>query len=241
MANKTTPQEIIGIDLLRAFAALGVFYYHSHLGAMLAKYTGIRFFNVTDGFGAMYAVPLFFLISGYCIHASNIKYLKTNASLPLKKYYKRRLLRIYPAYFAALIVAIGVNYYTSPNYKLNGNDFLIHCLSLQGFSVFYFNTINLVLWTITIELAFYAIYPVFYYTRLRYGLNYSLAFVFVVSCLSIFYFQLKGNITPPQRFWVLNLWFAWCCGAFLADKKMIQHTRFNKPTYLLIYGFILAA
>src|SRR5476649_1859072 len=98
MTDKTSPQKVIAIDILRALAALGVFYYHNHSGDMLAKYSGLSWLRYTDAFGATYAVPLFFLISGYCIHWSNIKYLKAKRSLPLKEYYVRRFLRIYPAY-----------------------------------------------------------------------------------------------------------------------------------------------
>jgi peptidoglycan/LPS O-acetylase OafA/YrhL len=239
MADKTGPQKIIAIDLLRAFAALGVFYYHNHAGSTIAKYTGLSFFRVTDAFGATFAVPLFFLISGYCIHASNIKYLKANRSLPLKEYYIRRFLRIYPAYFIALFVALAVNYFTLNNYRPTNNDLLIHLFALQGFTTPYFNTINLVLWTISIEIAFYIIYPLFYYIRFKYNLNSALAFTFVISCISIFYYGYGNGVSLPQRFCVFNLWFAWCCGAFLADKKAFNPGDLKKPVYLYFYLIIL--
>jgi peptidoglycan/LPS O-acetylase OafA/YrhL len=241
MEIKATTQKIVAIDMLRALAALGVFYYHNHVGSIIAKFSGLAFFNVTDAFGAIYAVPLFFLISGYCIHASNIKYVKLNTPLPLKEYYRRRFLRIYPAYFFALLFALAVNYLILPHYKPNNYDLLIHFFSLQGFTVAYFNTINIVLWTISIELAFYVIYPLFYYVRIKHNLNYALAFTFVVSCLSITYFQIKGAISLPQHFFVFNLWFAWCCGAFLADKRMLTALDLKKPGYLFSYFIILIA
>ncbi|HWZ16316.1 MAG TPA: acyltransferase [Mucilaginibacter sp.] len=241
MADKTGPQKIVSIDILRAIAALGVYYYHNQSGATLAKYTGLSIFNYTDGFGALYAVPLFFLISGYCIHASNIRYIKSNSSLPLKDYYLRRFLRIYPPYIAALLIALTINYCTIPGYKPAGTDLLIHFFSLQGFTVAYFNTINIVLWTISIEIAFYAIYPVFYFVRFKYNLNYALALTFFVSALSIAYFMNTNLISLPQRFCVFNLWFAWCCGAFLADKKMLSADDLKQPIYLFIYAIILTA
>src|SRR6185503_2271632 len=238
MQGKPVLQKIIAIDLLRALAALSVFYFHNHSGTLLVKYSGIPFLKVTDALGAIYAVPLFFLISGYCIHASNIKYLKANRSLPLKEYYRRRFLRIYPPYFAALIFDIAVNYIVVKNYQLNLYDGIIHLFSLQGFTTPYFNTINLVLWTISIELAFYAIYPVFYYIRFKYNLNYALAFTFIISCLSISYFMLKGNYSVPERFCVFNLWFSWCAGAYLADKKMLSTADFKRPVYVVLYLLI---
>ncbi len=220
---------------------MGVFYVHNHSGGTLAKYTGLSFFRYTDAFGAIYAVPLFFLISGYCIHASNIKYIKTKCALPLKEYYVRRFLRIYPPYFVALILAITVNFITDTNYRLSVHDLLIHLLSWQGFTIAYFNSINIVLWTISVELAFYVIYPLFYYIRHKFNLNYALMFTLAISCLSIVWFCSKGNISLPERFCVFNLWFAWCCGAFLADKKALNPGELKRPIYLLLYLIIFIA
>jgi len=238
MAEKATQQKIIAIDIARAFAALGVFYYHNHIGYFLSKYSGLSILTSTDAFGALYAVPLFFLISGYCIHLSNIKYLKAKSPLPLKDYYVRRFLRIYPPYFAALVFALLVNYIAIPGYTIHSPDVLVHLFSLQGFTVAYFNTINIVLWTISVELAFYAIYPLFYYLRFKFSLNYALAFTFLVSCLSIAWYTYQGPITLPQRFCVFNLWFAWCCGAYLADKKTLNPGDLKKPVYVFCYLII---
>lgn len=239
MAEKKPIQNIIAIDILRALAALGVFTYHTHAGALMAKYTGFHIMAYADALGAFYAVPLFFLISGYCIHASNIKYIKANTNLPLKEYYRRRFLRIYPPYLFALLFAIGVNYITLDGYEPGAGDFFVHLFSLQGFTVPYFNSINVVLWTISVEIAFYVIYPVFYFIRFKYSLNYALQFAFIVSCISIAWFQVNGNITVAQRFCVFNLWFAWCCGAFLADKKKLSPDDLKRPVYLVFYFVIL--
>ena len=166
-------QSLVSIDILRALAALGVFYYHQHIGATLAHYSGMSWLKETDSFGALYAVPLFFLISGYCIHLSNIKYLKNNQALPLKEYYRRRFLRIYPPYLAALVFSIAVIFITDQNASIGKADLFAHIFLLQGFTVAYFNTINVVLWTISVEMAFYILYPVFYYLRSRFSLNYT--------------------------------------------------------------------
>jgi peptidoglycan/LPS O-acetylase OafA/YrhL len=234
--NIIKEQKSISIDLLRSIAALGVFYYHTHAGTLAARYSSMSFIGYTDSFGAFYAVPLFFLLSGYCIHASNIKYIKANRALPLREYYTRRALRIYPPYFAALLFSIVVNYITIPTYKVSLIDILIHLFSLQGFSAPYFNAINVVFWTISIELAFYVIYPVFYYLRLRYSLKYSLALVFAVSCVSISCLLFKEETATTAQFYnVFNLWFAWCCGAFLADKRSLNPNDLKQPIYIYIY------
>jgi len=225
---------------LRALAALGVLFYHQHVGGLLAQYSGIPLFTKIDVFGANYAVPLFFLISGYCIHLSNIIYLKKNQNLPLKKYYIKRLLRIYPPYILALLFSIIVNHMTTASVNPSLTDVIIHVFVLQGFFQSSFNSINVVLWTISIELAFYLIYPIFYYLRSRYSLNLALLFSFTISSSCIIGYYLKTDLYyAAQKYFVLNLWFAWCCGAYLADKKTFSNNDLTKPLYKLIYLFIV--
>jgi peptidoglycan/LPS O-acetylase OafA/YrhL len=233
--------NLISIDIVRAIAALGVYFYHSAIGSMLYKYLKIPLIKNIDAFGATYAVPLFFLISGYCIHLSNLKYIKSEQPLPLIQYYKRRLLRIFPPYLVALLLSILINFYTKVHSQPTTNDLIIHLFCLQGFSVPYFNTINLVLWTITVEIAFYLIYPLFYYLRYKYSLNTAIISVFLISAINIIYLSLEKAPTLPQFFWVGNLWFAWCVGAFIADKiyfdaNSIKKNNF-KIAYLIIFTF----
>jgi hypothetical protein len=83
-------RSLVSIDILRAIAVLGVFFYHQHIGSLIVLYTVIPVIGWIDNFGASYAVPLFFLISGYCIHLSNLKYMGESRHLPLNEYYKRR-------------------------------------------------------------------------------------------------------------------------------------------------------
>ncbi|MBC7400088.1 MAG: acyltransferase [Mucilaginibacter sp.] len=231
--------SLLSIDILRAIAAFGVFAYHQHIFGLIARYTSVPAIDMIDNFGAAFAVPLFFLISGYCIHLSNMKHLAGNKPLPLKEYYKRRFLRIYPPYLAALIFSVAVNYSTY-NTLPTTSDFIVHLFVLQGFTVAYFNTINLVLWTVSVEIAFYLIYPIFYCIRLKYSLNKALLFTLLISTLSIVYFWSKTVLTLPQYFCVFNIWFAWCCGAFLADKETFSPVDIRKPMYILIYAGIIA-
>jgi peptidoglycan/LPS O-acetylase OafA/YrhL len=209
------------------------------LGGLLSRYTGISLLAVTNDFGSTYAVPLFFLLSGYCIHLSNIKYIKDGKPLPLKNYYKRRFLRIYPAYLVALSLSLLVNLMTGDLPQVNTQDLLTHIFLFQGFSVHYFNSINVVLWTITIEVAFYVIYPIFYYLRLNCSLPKALSFTLIVSTISILFFSLKNNISYPQKYFVLNLWFAWCCGAYLADRRTLNKLRLNSLAHKLLYTAVV--
>jgi len=234
-------QSLVSIDIARAIAAFGVFYYHQHIGSMLSQYTGISWLQYTDTFGATFAVPLFFLISGYCIHLSNIKYIKADEPLPVKAYYIRRFRRLYPPYAAALLLSIAVALITQPGYHLSLADTLVHIFLLQGFTVNYFTSINVVLWTISVEVAFYIIYPVFYYLRRKYLLDKALLATLAVSVISITCFSFSGNNSYPAIYFVLNIWFSWCSGAYLADKVKLGESNLSKPVYKIIYAVILVA
>ena len=236
--NFNNSKSLLSIDILRAFAALGVYYYHQHIGALLATYTHLRWLESTDVFGAVYAVPLFFLVSGYCIHLSNLKYLQNNQPLPLKLYFERRFRRIYPAYLVALIFSIWVNQLTGQMKHLSLADLASHVFLLQGFSVSYFNTINVVFWTISIEMAFYILYPVFYYIRLRYSRRFAMLIALAVSSISIFYFFFNDQLSFPELFCVTNIWFGWCCGALLAEMQWLKTTGLKKTSVALTYGII---
>jgi peptidoglycan/LPS O-acetylase OafA/YrhL len=161
--------NFISIDILRGFAASMVFFYHYGLGKVLAEKTDINLFKVIDLIGSTYAVPLFFLISGFCIHLSQLKqnHYKNSEQLNSLTYFKRRFWRIYPIYFIVLLFSCTVM--AMQGDKIKTEDFFVHLFVLQGFSVTYFNSINLVLWTITIEICFYILYPLWYYIRTKGG------------------------------------------------------------------------
>jgi peptidoglycan/LPS O-acetylase OafA/YrhL len=236
---KTPTSHLISIDIARAVAALGVFTYHQNIGSTLSRYTDMQWLSFIDSFGANYAVPLFFLISGYCIHLSNLQYLKSEQSLPLKEYFTRRILRIYPAYLFALILGL-LSYHIVYHSKFVGiKDILSHLLLIHGFTTTYFLRINLPLWTISVEAALYILYPLFYLTRLRFSLGYALLLAFVSSCISIIYFSNCATITLPEKYFVVNMWFAWCVGAYLADKKNLNENDLKKPIYKIIYFLII--
>ncbi|MCX2492583.1 acyltransferase family protein [Pedobacter sp. PF22-3] len=230
---KISHQSFHSINILRGVAALGVFWYHQQYGRVLAKYTNQSLFNLTDQFGSTYAVPLFFLISGFCIHLSSLGYLAENRELNLKAYFTKRLKRIYPPYLIALLFAIIINWLIKPSFYLGIKDFIVHLFVLQGFFEKSFNTINLVFWTISIELAFYFLYPLFFFLRKKYALRYVIAIISIISTFSIVYFINVEYTHLVQRYFVLNLWLGWCMGAFISDKIFLD-INFNWKKFLLL-------
>lgn len=214
----------ITIDILRGFAASTVFIYHYGLSSMLIKLFRITGLEIFSKIGASYAVPLFFLISGFCIHLSQLKQCSISGSNELKfwPYIKRRLWRIYPTYLIIFLFACAVS--SIEGTHISVSDFFIHIFVFQGFSVKYFNSINLVLWTITIEMLFYLIYPIWYLMRNKLGLNQALLVAFITSGISCSIINLFFDYNHlPSRYFVLNIWGAWCFGAWLCEQLVVNH------------------
>lgn len=162
---KITSSNLITIDIVRGFAALSVFIYHYGVGLVLGKATGWSGFITLSLPGAVFAVPLFFAVSGFCIHWSQLRQEQRQGQslIDYKMYFWRRFWRIYPTYLVALLFSCAVQ--AMEGQKVDLWDFLLHITLLHGFSVAAFNSINLVLWTISIEAMFYVLYPLWYAAR----------------------------------------------------------------------------
>jgi len=149
--------RINNFDLLRIFAALQVVMIHSalHLGVAQPGWWWL-----VDAFPG---VPIFFMISGFLISASYER------SSSVASYARNRILRIYPGLWCCLLVTILVA-------SLFGFGFVrwqaLEWLVCQLVGVIYtphflrsfgFGSYNGSLWTIPIELQFYAVLPILYW------------------------------------------------------------------------------
>jgi peptidoglycan/LPS O-acetylase OafA/YrhL len=205
------------VNVARGIAALSVFVYHYGVGPVIAKYTGITQFNWISIPGASYGVTLFFVISGFCIHGSEWRRLQKNsATLSVGQYFERRIRRIYPLYSVTLLLSCLLNWVQSK--PLSAADVISHAFLLHGFSRDYFNSINLVLWTISIEACFYLIYPAWLILRLRVGLGRAFIYGSVISVAScVFTAVYLYPYGLPSRWFFLNVWGGWLLGAWMAE------------------------
>ncbi len=108
---KSIKNNLVSIDILRGFAASSVFLFHYGFAFMIFKIFGTHSTDFIAVIGAKYGVPLFFLISGFCIHLSQLKQNQHLASdrFHFSKYLIRRFWRIYPAYVIILFFSCSVS------------------------------------------------------------------------------------------------------------------------------------
>ena len=113
------------VDMLRGMAALAVVIYHARerLWCGTSRLVSEAGFPTTPNeltayllsvfrFGWL-GVPLFFVLSGYCVHRSFAHRLQADSasSIDWRAYACRRLWRIYPVYLAALALTAATDCY----------------------------------------------------------------------------------------------------------------------------------
>lgn len=98
-------------------------------------------------------VDLFFLLSGFLIAQPFLR----SPDVSIKKFYQNRMIRIFPVYFLVLtLVVIGFfPYYTPPSENLF-QSIILHGFFLHDYTG---SDINVVFWSLGVELKFYLIAP----------------------------------------------------------------------------------
>ena len=237
-------KRLLSIDALRGVAALAVVFFHARemtwigisamwhankLAPNLNAFLGYLTFPVIFGWAA---VPLFFVLSGYCIHRPHVAKLKQDADyrLDLKTYFIRRLWRIYPVLFAAIVFTALLDVYTRAHFpqdlKLGDNsvgNFGANLLGLQGIVGTPYGT-NVPLWTLSMEIHFYVIYPLLFLLTKKFGPRVTIAVVATISLLSL----LIIRQTHIGLVIFLPFWFTWTVGFLVAEyeaKRFRFHLR----------------
>ena len=152
--------------MLRFFAFLIVFFHHAfpHDPTFWTK-LGVPLFlaRVVAGIGATgaFGVSLFFVLSSYLITELLLREKTLLGTLDIKSFYVRRILRIWPLYFAFLALAVALQWIVPGQHVtwragmwfsfLAGNWFIV----FHGFP----SSVIFPLWSVSIEEQFYITWP----------------------------------------------------------------------------------
>jgi peptidoglycan/LPS O-acetylase OafA/YrhL len=243
-------QHIAIIESARGFAALYVVLNHVtemlHLTKIFPQDSVITLIIKLLFIYGDQAVLLFFVLSGFSIHYTSAdRNLLTRPGL--LNYYYLRWRRIYPIFILAICLTYGIDLL---GYWLHIDTYtkhiqLIdapHVLSTLGFLTdrHYIDGIlmptpegDAPLWSLSYEVFYYLIYPLYWYINQRWGFISALTTGFV---LSISTFAL-GKLFGPQHFYnVIDLYVIWCLGAVLAEMHR-RNITFKLP--MLIHAPII--
>jgi len=185
METSSRAHQLDALTGVRAFAALWVFVFHSWLNggsptvpvSILPQPIDL---SPLAAFGWL-GLDVFFVLSGFLL--TRQAFFKAERSVATSRstgfaaafgekytsYLRRRILRVYPAYYACLtaLLLLGA---TGIYLRLPGKfELLFHLGMIHNFIEQYIATMNGVFWTLPFEWQFYLIFPCLFVVLRRYG------------------------------------------------------------------------
>lgn len=212
-------ERLVVFDFIRLFAILMVVLSHT------LKVGNLPF---DIGYLGILGNALFFFISGYLIYLNNHKF---DSKKDIVKFYKKRLLRIYPLYTIAVIFLLLVCLMFGTISAYSPFEIIVSLLGLQ--MVFYPKLVTepLVLWFIGMILIFYVIYPLAMYFSRQNIVKY-----FILSCFAIGLLVLVKVFTGFIGGGVFEYYFVFVAGVLAA---WIQIFKSNHIKILNIASWII--
>src|SRR5215217_1945792 len=158
--EETRLGRMLTLDAMRGAAALAVVTYHALGVSKQTAWSGWQYwlpqitaYTVHFAYAGIY---LFFVISGFCIHLFWAKARAAGVEKPVINFFvfwKRRVRRLYPPYFAALALYLCYHAYKTP-IEVTGFywwDVGLHLFMLHNLDLRTTYTINGAFWTLAIE------------------------------------------------------------------------------------------
>src|SRR5215208_4175849 len=224
--------RMLTLDAMRGVAALVVVTYHALGVAPQTAWSGWQYWlPQLTGYIVHFAyagIYLFFVISGFCIHLFWAKARAAGVDKPVINFltfWKRRVRRLYPPYFAALALYLCYIAYKTP-VQITGFylwDVLLHLVMLHNVDARTTYTINGAFWTLAIEEQLYLAYFLLLFLRIRYGWARTL-----VSCVAarigwLIMSHVVGQsfgVTIPVNEAAASYWFIWALGALSVEAAL---------------------
>ena len=233
MTSAAPAVRLRSIDFLRGTAALAVVFGHAItaapytiFGSLFTQICALTMWIAQSG------IPLFFVISGFCIHLGQVRH---GGRFKFTAFWRRRIWRLYPTYFVVLVASIGLLIamliagtgdellvrYPEPKGRWIAADFVYHALMLHGLHpLFDQGAGNPPLWTLAREEYLYLMYPLLLVLGRR--LPWYSVSTLLVGLSVLFQHVLTRFTTEPDPLWLLTqsapaLWIQWQLGVVAAD------------------------
>ena len=230
--ERTTLGRMLTLDAMRGGAALAVVTYHALGVAPQTAWVGwewwlpqITAYVVHFAYAGIY---LFFVISGFCIHLYWAKARAAGVREPVinfLSFWKRRVRRLYPPYFAALALYLCYLAYKTP-VEVTGFyvwDVVLHLFMLHNLDLRTTYTINGAFWTLAIEEQLYLAYFLLLFLRIRYGWARTLLLCFSARIAWVImgrYLSHSFGVHIPLGEAAATNWFIWALGALSVEAAL---------------------
>lgn len=194
-----------------------------------------------------FGVGLFFVISGFCIHAPLVRRELEGADprIDYRAFYRRRFVRLYPAHLGALALSVlaaalvptpagaaSLVSVTTPT-QLGLHLFMAHTFDSAAF-----HSGNAVLWTLALETHFYLAYPLFLALRRRFGTTRVLLFATAVAVALTVAGRFAGPSFALVQASALGRWWEWILGCLVVELVLSRRPSAS-PSYLQVIAVTL--
>jgi peptidoglycan/LPS O-acetylase OafA/YrhL len=236
---KGTLKHVEFLDQLRGVAILAVLLFHTLgmvFGYDVLPWRGwFRDFSTAGSF--LYflplsigniGVPIFFVVSGFCIHLSFQSQGQRWGSFII-----RRIFRIYPAYLVALcfFTLLYMQYFRLDfSSQLMWTQLITHLVFVHNFLNGTIGGVNGSFWSIAVEAQLYLLYPALLYLVGKLGWRRTMLLLAAIEILIRSAYGLMetlgasdtiaGNIAWKFSISPLGYWFSWSLGAAIADSYL---------------------
>lgn len=184
------------LDGLRGIAAMAVVLYHGVFwlpAPETAAYLRLQHLLSFGHQGGMMGVTFFFVLSGFLITRLLIEERKRTGRIRIGSFYMRRLLRIWPLYYAALI--IGILICTSYGSETRPLSLLLYATFLANFDHIWHGFIECgilgVQWSVSVEEQYYLVWPILFLFIDRF--RHPTAILLLLATLSLVFTVTAGN------------------------------------------------
>jgi len=212
MSNNTEKVYFQGLYGLRFVAAAAVVISHIEQIKLNHKYFSLFNFPVINNFGFC-GVILFFVLSGFLITYLLLAEKENKGTISVKKFYIRRILRIWPVYFLIIALSFFIIPYFSSFFEHNLFSEMInqkHFLKKLGLSLIFLPHIAIILfpplpcgqiWTIGLEEQFYLLWPMV----IKFFKKYLL---FTILMINLFFVAVSYYVTNINNNFLLSSYFS---------------------------------
>lgn len=198
------------LTAVRGIAAFWVFVYHAWVAAgpqLLVVTIASLAIDLTPLASCGWAgVDIFYVLSGFLLWGLFDDWAAGRKDhLPLYRYAERRALRILPPYYGQLVLLALLGFATNLVTRPTPPDILWHLTVLHGWSWTYWQTLNGVWWTLSVEMQFYVTLPFLAWLVRRIGWWRTLALGYSVMLawrMGAFVWAIEGSV--PYRVFLLE-------------------------------------
>jgi peptidoglycan/LPS O-acetylase OafA/YrhL len=245
------------LDGLRGLAALYVVIFHiyRYLGDSLPGILSIPAKVLRYG---NFAVIVFIVLSGYCLMLPIARSQSYQINGTLGNYLQRRIKRILPPYYAALIFSLilvfifaelnslGIFHWkNSLDYGefspfITSKDVVTHFLLIHNISTDTLGSINAPMWTVAVEWQIYFLFPLVLLPVWRYfGFFKFSLFTFLISVIPVYLFP---HVVDPLHSWYIGLFALGMIAAnigFSQQEKAIKFRNYlNYPVLIITFSLL---